>query len=178
MPINSDITNSNVIPGVFGQVDLRSGSGSLGTLAKSLLIIGYKKSGSLAPFNVPVDVTGDADIDAQVGPDSDLAEDARAAFDTPNVRGIVRVTLLPVAEPVGGISTVLSFAVVSAPSGTAPGSNTAATAAGPWVLYVDGYAHPVSILTGDTLAQVAAAIVASATPRPPPSRWSATARYR
>ena len=30
MPINSDISNSNVIPGVFGQIDLRSGSGSLG----------------------------------------------------------------------------------------------------------------------------------------------------
>lgn len=159
MPINTDVSNSNVIPGVMGQIDLRSGSGSLGTLAKSVLIIGY--SLGVAPYNVPVDVTGDADIDAAVGPDSDLAEDARALFDVPNVRGSVRVTLLPVAAPVGGVATVLNFSVVSAPNGIAPGSNTAATAAGPWVVYVDGRPHPVAVLVGDTLAAVAASIVAA-----------------
>lgn len=161
MPINSDISNSNVVPGVFGQIDLRSGSGSLGGFAKSLLIIGYKKSGSLAPFNVPVPVSGDADINAQVGADSDLAEDARAAFDVPNVRGIVSVSLLPVAEPTGGVATVLSLAVVSAPSGTAPGSNTAATSSGPWNVFVDGRPHTVAILSGDALADVATNLVAS-----------------
>lgn len=172
MPINTDISNSNVVPGVMGQIDLRSGSGSLGTLAKSLLIIGYKKSGALAAYNVPVDVGGDADIDAQVGTDCDLAEDARAAFDVPGVRGVVQVRLLPVAEPSGGVATVLSLAVVSSPSGTSPGSNTAATAAGPWNVFVDERPHPVAILSGDTLAAVATNIVAAinADPR---TRWTA-----
>lgn len=174
MPINTDILDSNVIPGVFGQIDLRSGSGSVGGFVKSVLIVGYKKSGSLAPFNIPVDVFGDSDIDAQVGTDSDLAEDARAAFDVPNVRGVVRVSLLPIAEPTGGVPTVLSLAVVSAPSGTAPGSNTAATSSGPWNVFVDGRPHQVAILLGDTLAIVATSIVTSIN-NDPRSRWTALA---
>lgn len=159
MPINTDISNSNVIPGVFGQISLQSGSNSLGALAKSVLVVGYKRSGGLAAYNVPIAVYGDSDINAQVGEDSDLAEDARALFDTPNVRGVVQVTLLPIPEPTGGVAEIMTMAVVSSPSSGAPGSNTAATASGQWNVYVDGHAQAVGILIGDTLATVGATIV-------------------
>lgn len=175
MSINTDITSSQVVPGVFGQIDLGSGSNSLGSLAKSILIIGYKRSTGTAPFNVPIDVTGDADIDAAVGTDSDLADDARTAFDTPNVRGQVAVTLLPVAEPTGGVATVINLYVVSAPSTAspgAPGSNTAATTTGPWVFWLDGRPHPVAVVAGDLLATVAASIVTSVN-NDPRTRWTA-----
>ena len=175
MTINSDITSSQVVPGVFGQIDLGSGSSSLGTLAKSLIIIGYKRSTGNAAFNVPIEVTGDADIDAAVGTDSDLADDARAAFDTPNVRGQVAVTLLPVAEPTGGVATVINLYVVSAPSTAspgAPGSNTAATQSGPWVFWLDGRPYPIAVVLGDLLATVAASIV-TAVNNNPRSRWTA-----
>lgn len=174
MSIDTDISSSQTVPGVFGQIDLQSGSGSLGNVPKSVLIVGFKKPGSLAAFNIPVIVTGDADINAQVGVDSDLAEDARACFDVPNVRGTVQVTLLPVAEPVGGVATVLSLAVVSAPAGTTPGANTAATTSGPWVIYVDERPHPLAVLLGDTLATVATNIVAAIN-NDTRSRWTAAA---
>jgi phage tail sheath gpL-like len=156
--INSDISRSTVIPGIYGQIDLQSGSKSLGSTEKAVVIVGYKKSGALAPYNLPVVVTGDGDINAQVGINSDLAEDARAIFDTPGVRGTVKVALLPIAEPTGGVAQILSLAVVSAPNGSAPGSNTTATASGQWIVYVDGHAHPVGILLGDSLATVAGSI--------------------
>lgn len=161
MTINSDISRSTVIPGVYGRISLLTGSGSSGSSDKSVLIVGYKTPGALAPYNIPVPVTGDDDINAQVGIACDLAEDARAILDTPGVRGVVKVALLPIPEPTGGVAQTLTLAVVSAPSGTAPGSNTAATASGQWLVYVDGHQHAVGILLGDTLAAVAASIEAA-----------------
>jgi phage tail sheath gpL-like len=160
--INSDISRSTVIPGVYGQISLSSGSKSLGNTTKGILLVGYKASGGIAAYNVPVEVTGDADINAQVGMNSDLAEDARAAFDTPGVRGTVKVQLLPIPAPTGGVAQILTMSVVSAPtSGAAPGSNTAATASGQWLLYIDGHVHAIAIVLGDTLATVAATAVAA-----------------
>lgn len=172
MPINTDVSATDVIPGVYGQIDLGSGSGQLGTNAKSVLLIGYSRG--TAPLNQPVDVTGDTDIKLAVGVDSDLAEDARAVFDVPGVRGKVRVVLLPVAEPTGGTATVINLAVVSAPAAAAPGVATAATASGPWLVYVDGHRHAVTVILGDSLATVADSIVAALNANKK-LRWTAAA---
>lgn len=165
MTINSDINASLTVPGIFGQIDLRSGSNSLGATPKSALILGYKNGGT-AEYNVPVEVTGDADIDRLVGRDSWIAEEARALLDGPNVKGVVKLTLVPLQAPSSGVAQILTMAVVSAPStvtpGT-PGANTAATSSGSWTLWVDEMPHVIAIVNGDTLATVMATIVTALT---------------
>jgi phage tail sheath gpL-like len=89
MSVNTDLSPSFLLPGIFGQLDLRQGAVMLGGYSKSVIVVGYKSSAGLAQLNSPTVLSNDADIAAQVGTDSDLAEDVRACFSVPGVRGVV-----------------------------------------------------------------------------------------
>jgi len=159
MSVNTDLSPSFLLPGIFGQLDLRQGAVMLGGYSKSVIVVGYKSSAGLAQLNSPTVLSNDADIAAQVGTDSDLAEDVRACFSVPGVRGVVQVAVLPVAEPTGGVQATFPFEFVPPPVSGAPGTALSATAAHQLELMVGAQKHYLSVLQGDTFAQIAAAAV-------------------
>jgi phage tail sheath gpL-like len=75
------------------------------------------------------------------------------------VRGVVQVAVLPVAEPTGGVQATFPFEFVPPPVSGAPGTALSATAAHQLELMVGAQKHYLSVLQGDTFAQIAAAAV-------------------
>lgn len=143
----------------MGQIDLRTGTVGLGQFSRSILVVGHKSSSGAAAMNAPQVINGDSDIDAFLGPDCDLAEDCRAIFSVPGVKGVAQVSALPVPEPTGGVRATFPFEFVPPPSSGALGTATTATAAHQLEIMVGAQRHFVAVLAGDTMGTIAGAAV-------------------
>lgn len=146
---NTDLPSSNLIPGVYFQLNLKGSSPGLSSSSKSLLLLGYHKSTGTAAPNSIVQVTQQSETNTKVGAGSDLARMYAAA--TAQVGGGVMNTFLcPVSEPSGGTAATYLIAI------TGP-----ATAAGSIDLWLCGHNINVPIANGDTNTVIGTALTAA-----------------
>lgn len=144
-PVNTDLSSSNLIPGVYVQIQTASGS-SVDNPNKRALILGMRQSSGGGAPNTPKLYTSQSDIEADHGAKSEVAR-AFAAFQSQYGPGEFEAWACGVNEPGGGTAATRLIVV----AGTA-------SAAGYVDVYVAGYKATVGIESGDTAAEVATAI--------------------
>lgn len=144
-PQNTDLAASNMVPGVY--VQIQSGGGAtLDNPNKRAMLMGMRlSSGSGAP-NTPALFTSQTDVETAHGAKSEAAR-LFAAFNAQQGPGEFEVWVAGVPEPSGGTAATRLIAV----AGTA-------TAAGYVDVYVCGYRATVGIDVGDTAAEIGTAL--------------------
>jgi len=148
---NPDLPTSYQVPGVYTYLSL-VGSGP-SQLNRRVLLLGYKTSAGSAQANVPIRLQNEDDANNFIGKGSDITRGYRA-FISHLVGGAgADVWACPIAAPSGTAQTTL-LQITSAPTSGAPGTNTAAQAAGIMTIWIEGYPCPVSIANGDSLSTI------------------------
>lgn len=145
-PVNTDLPTSNLVPGVYVQIQSQGGA-ALDDANRRVLILGTRLSSGTGSADVPARYTSQADVDADHGRGSEVARNF-AAFTAQHGPGWADTWVCGVDEPSGGTAAARKIIV----AGTA-------TEAGYVDVYVAGYKVTVGIASGDAAATVAQAII-------------------
>lgn len=147
-PVNTDLSSSNAIPGVYIQVNTAGGS-AVDNANKRVMIVGTRLStGSAAP-DTPGFFAQQSDVNSSHGQGSEAAR-LYAAFQSQYGPGEFEVWVTGINEPSGG--TAATRLIITA--GTA-------TSAGYVDIFVCGYKVTVGIASGDTATTIGTAIAAA-----------------
>jgi phage tail sheath gpL-like len=133
-----------LVPGQYQEVD-NSLAGTQEDI-KKVLLIGYKTSVGSATAGVPVQVGTDTQAAVLCGAGSDAALMAAAFL---AINKVEELWILPIAEPAAGTKWSVPVTV----TGTA-------TAAGTIDVHINGKTLSIAVVSGDTAATIAAALVA------------------
>lgn len=143
VPSNPDLPSSWEIPGVYFSINLAGSGSGPGTIAKRLLLLGYRLSSGTQPADTPFLANGQDDANNGAGRGSDLARLYAAAMSQVG-QGVVEAWCLGIAEPSSGTAATHLINV----AGTA-------TSAGSVSVWIAGYLASVAIASGDTATTVA-----------------------
>lgn len=147
-PLNTDLPASNLIPGVYVQINTNGGSAVDNANKRALILANRLTTGSVAA-DTPFLCTDQSTANASVGTGSDAARNF-AAFQSQYGPGEFETWICGVNAPSGGTAATQLITV----AGTA-------TSAGYVDVYVCGYRATVGIASGDTAATTGAAITAA-----------------
>jgi phage tail sheath gpL-like len=143
VPSNPELASSWAIPGVYFSINLAGQGAGLGTIAKRLLLLGYRLSTGTQPVDQPFQVNGQDDVNQGAGQGSDLSRLYAAAMAQIG-QGVVDVWCLGVNEPSSGAASTHLIAI----AGTA-------TEAGSLSVWICGYLASIAIASGDSAATIA-----------------------
>lgn len=153
MPIPFERIPNNIrVPGVYSEVDNSRALTGAQLLQYRRLLIGTMLPGAAATPNLTVQVSSVAQAEGLAGAGSVLAGMVAAALEQDN---FTELFMLPLADPAAGNAATATITVTGL-----------ATAGGTLALYVAGRKLTVGVLTSNTPALVATAIVAAITAAP------------
>lgn len=144
-PVNTDLSASNLIPGVYIQIQTAGGA-SIDNPNKRAIIVGMRQSSGAGAPDTPKLYTSQSDIETDHGAKSEVAR-AFAAFQSQYGPGEFEVWAAGVNEPSGGTAAAAKIVVAGQ-----------ATSAGYVDVYVAGYKATIGVDSGDTAAEVGTAI--------------------
>jgi len=147
-PVNSDLPNSNGIPGTYVQIDLSGAGAASDDTMKRVLLLGFRQSTGTQPADVPYQTSSASEINTLFGRKSDVARMARA-FLAQSGPGGADLWVCGTDAPSAGVASTHHIKLYGP-----------ATSAGSIDCWISGYKASASIANGDSAATVAAALKA------------------